>query len=264
MYKEAYLPGGPVDESEAFTEAPRARLGHHNDCFLASADDYGTFAGPEWQDYVAADGLYTAIGGETCDIYPARSSCDAALDIMEAQHYSYLNREYHQGVIAGWVSDGCDPEIDRRLGYRFAVDSVTLNESVAPGGELAVEIQLHNSGFASPFNERPVEIVLTDGTNRHVARLDGEDARRWAAGDASSVSARLRVPADLPPGTYTVAVRLPDAAESLAGDPRQAIQLANDGVWDAATGDNVLTRALVVDPAAEGPRDEGATAFVAL
>ena len=266
MYKDAYVPGGPLAATEAYDGSPRARLGHHNDCFLASDSDLGTFASPveQWQDYVENDGRYTAIGGETCIVYEPRVECASALATMEEQHWSYLNRQYNVNVLQVWEEQGCAGEIEQRLGYRFVAKRVTLNEAVAPGGELAVEIELRNRGFAAPFNHRPVELVLTNGAVRHVVRLAGADARRWAAGEAPRLAARLRIPADVAPGTYTLALRLPDESPRLADDPRYAIRLANADAWDEATGDNVLTRALVIDPAAPGPRDPGATALVEL
>ena len=246
MYKATYLPGGPLSAAEAYSGSPRARLGHHNDCFLASDDDMNTFAAPvaDWKAYVADDGRYTAIGGETCAVYTALTSCTAAMQEMQTQHWSFLNREYNQQVIAGWVNGGCDDDIQRKLGYRFALAQVAYNETVAPGGDLAVELQVANTGWAAPFNRRPVELVLSSGATRQVVRLDA-DARTWAPGTTATVSARLRIPSTFAPGTYTLSLRLPDDSASLASDPRQAIQLANDGLWDAATGDNVLAQVVV-------------------
>jgi len=263
MAKDTYVPGGPLEESEAYSGSPRARLGHHNDCFLASSSDYGTYDAPvdQWEAYVADDGLYTAIGGETCAIYEPKTNCDAAVATMEAAHWSYLNREYHQGVLAGWVEQGCDGEIRRRLGYRLALERVAHTEQVAPGGVLGLEIDLKNSGFAALYNRRPLEIVLSNGTTRHVARLTDADARHIAAGTSATLTVRLRIPADVAPGTWSLALRLPDEAPALTEDPRYAIQLANDGVWDASSGDNVLSGELVIDPATPGSVDPGATSF---
>jgi hypothetical protein len=53
----------------------------------------------------------------------------------------------------------------------------------------------------------------------------------------------------MPAGVYTVSLWLPDAMDSLRDDPRYAIQLANQGVWNAATGENVLARGVRVQPA---------------
>ncbi len=260
MFKAAAFGATALSESEAYTSTERARTGHHNDCFLASASDLGTFASPvaTWQSYVAGDGQYTAIGGETCAVYEARTNCAAAVAAMESQHWSYLNREYNQTVIDGWIEDGCYAEIQQHLGYRFALDHVSHSATVAPGGVLELEVAVHNHGFASPFNERAVEIVLSNGSERHTVQLTDLDARNWKAGVTSSFFVRLRVPANLTGGEYTVSMRLPDEAAHLAGDSRYAIRLANDGVWNSETGDNVLTT-VVVDPSAPGTRDTGAT-----
>ena len=256
MAKDAAFPGGALAVEEAYSGSPRARLGHHNDCFLASASDLGTYDQPidTWKAYVRQDGRFTAIGGETCLVYPTRTACEPAVDELEDLHWSYLNSEYNLAVLDGWDAGGCGNVVRRRLGYRFVLDELEYTEAVPPGGELAVKLDLRNIGFAAPFNRRPVEIVLTGGDTRLVAPLAGIDARAWAPGRATSVTARLRVPVTLPPGTYTLALRLPDESSSLAADPRFAIRVANQGVWDEAHGDNVLTRDLVVDPEAPGPR----------
>jgi hypothetical protein len=59
-------------------------------------------------------------------------------------------------VLDRWITQGCADEVERRLGYRFALEHAAHTEAVAPGGELDVNLDLHNSGFASPFNYRPI------------------------------------------------------------------------------------------------------------
>ena len=266
MFKAAAFPGGPLDEATAYDGSARARVGHHNDCFLASDSDFGTYASPidTWASYVADDGRYTAIGGETCQVNEPRTSCGVAIAEMADKHWAYLNSEYQQAVVAGWDAEGCGGEIRRRLGYRFALERVSHGEAVAPGGELTLEVEVHNRGFASPFNRRPVEVVLDDGTTRRVARLAAVDARQWAPGVTNTLTVRLRIPAGAVPGNSTLSLRLPDDAASLAEDPRYAIRFANDGVWSEVSGDNLLSDALVIDPAAPGPRDLEASVFAEL
>jgi hypothetical protein len=266
MAVEDAFPGGPMAESEAHSGSARSRVGHHNDCFLASATDYGTYASPvaEWETYVSEDGRFTAIGGETCAVYPARSDCEPAMAEMESNHWSYLNSGYHQTVLATWQTQGCYDDVRRRLGYRFELVDGAVNERVAPGGELVLQLRVANVGFAAPYNHRPVEVVLTDGSLRRTARLSGVDARRWAAGETTTLAVRVRIPADVEPGSYTLAVRLPDESDSLADDSRYAIRFANDDVWDDETGDNVLMHDLVIDAGAPGPRDPEATSFTEL
>jgi hypothetical protein len=264
-FKDTFAPGGPLDASEAWDGSDRARLAHHNDCFLASNSDYGTYSAPidTWKQYVADDGLYVPNGGETCAVYPTLTDCAASVAEMERLHWSYLNREYNQDVLGGWDSQGCGAAVDKRLGYRFAVTNVSHTETVAPGGELDLRVEIMNHGFAAPYNERPIEIVLDDGTTRRVARLAG-DARTWAPGVKTTLSVRLRIPANAVAGPHSVSLRLPDAEPSIADDARYAIQLANDSTWNPETGDNVLIDALVISPEAPGPRDPSADELVEL
>jgi len=265
-YKEEIFPGGPLQPGEAYSGTPRARVGHHNDCYLASNSDMGTYDAPveQWRAHVGNDAQYTAHGGETCILYETKANCSAAVGIMTEDRMSYLNRNYNRLVLDLWDAQGCGPEIDRRLGHRFALAHVAHTETVAPGGVLEVEIAVHNHGFASPFNERPVELILRGGDTDRVVRLANQDARRWMAGATTPLAVRLRIPADMEPGAYTLALRLPDPFESLAGDSRYAIRMANDGVWDAETGSNLLSDVVVIDTEAPGPRDPDALEFTEL
>lgn len=260
-FKNAYS-ADALRPTEAFTTSARARLGHHNDCFLASNSDLGTYDAPieTWKGYLADETKYVPMGGETCAVYTARTNCAVALEELERFHWSYLNRRYNTTVINGWVDEGCESTIQRKLGYRFVLSQVGHTPTVAPGGVLELALDVHNRGFAVPMNQRPVDVVLTSGTVRHVARL-AFDARALSAGETTTIRANLRVPAGLAAGTYTLSLRLPDASARLATDARYAIQLANTGTWDAATGDNVLTRALVIDAAAGGTIDATAATF---
>ncbi len=266
MHVEGAFPGGTIAPEEAYSGSARARIGHHNDCYLSSATDVGTYESPvdEWRGYVAEDSRFTPFGGETCQVYSARSSCEPALAEMEMLHLSYINREYHPDVVADWVDGGCDDTIKRRMGYRFVIEGGGVSERVAPGGILRVRFDIRNQGFAAPYNYRPVHAVIDDGTNRWTAQLFQVDARGWAPGETVTVAANLRVPADAPPGTYRVTLRLPDPAPGLQGDARHAIRMANEGVWDEWIGDNLVTDQLVVDADAPGDVDPDATGLVDL
>src|SRR5690606_28872751 len=149
MFKEAILPGGPLSSREAWSGTARARVGHHNDCFLASSSDYGTYAKPvdEWKDHVAQDGTYTAVGGETCAVSAPRTDCPTALAELEMLGFSYLNAEYNQSVLGRWETQGCGDEVRRRLGYRFTARATSHTAAVPPGGELGLVIDLDNVGY---------------------------------------------------------------------------------------------------------------------
>jgi hypothetical protein len=57
---------------------------------------------------------------------------------------------------------------------------------------------------------------------------------------------------------------MPDEAPALSFDPRYAVRLANEGVWDPASGDNVLSEQVTVDPTAPGPIDPTAPDLIEL
>jgi hypothetical protein len=95
-----------------------------------------------------------------------------------------------------------------------------------------------------------------------VLELDGIDVRRWGPG-THTMTARLRVPADLPHGSYELSLVLPDAAAALATRPEYAIRLANAAVWNEAIVANRLGT-IEIDATAAGDADLAATAFVEL
>lgn len=262
------LYGDPLTPETAFNGSAQARIGHHNDCFLASDTDQGTYERTgasidEEKAFIEAVTAYTAMGGETCQNNPPRSECPSALEELARFHYTEINASYNPQVIRGWKRGGCEDEIRRRLGYRLVLDEARVNGEVRPGGVIALTVTLHNEGFAAPVNPRSVEVVL-DGPGRFTVVLPAVDPRRWAPGEAATITTQLRVPADAPTGAYRLALWLPDAAVSLREQPVYAIRFANEAVWDEATGFNVLVDALKVDDNAGGSVDAAADTFVVL
>jgi hypothetical protein len=157
---------------------------------------------------------------------------------MQLLHVSYMNGEYHPDVIAGWQAGRCFAEMERRLGYRLLLTAATLPVAARPGGELALELQLRNEGWAAPFNRRPMILVLEGGGQRRELDLD-VDLRQLRPGD-HPVKAHVTVPAGLAPGRYRLALWLPDAEPALRGRPAYAIRLANEDIYVEATGDHTL------------------------
>lgn len=235
--------------SNAYSGTAAARSGHHNDCFLASADDFGTYADPATErPYLAAETTYLPMGGETCAPNPPRSECATALAEMAQFHWSYVNADYHRDVLASWRSGGCMPEIERRLGYRFTLTEGSFGTSASPGGSLPVRIGVRNDGFAAPYNARLVQLVLRDSAGA-VRRLPlTADPRRWLPGTTTTVEQTVALPADLPPGTYRLGFALPDATPALADRPEYAVRTANADLWDADSGYNDLAATVTVAP----------------
>ncbi|KAA3436297.1 DUF4832 domain-containing protein [Rufibacter hautae] len=260
---KAPVTSNPISAQEAFTNADRARIGLHNDCFLASEDDYGTYAdygnsstkrGPAnevMRKYFEAESKYVAVGGETCDnAYSPQNDCAPAGHAeqeMAALHYSYLNSSYNNQVNNDWVTGGCMDNIKRRLGYRFALRSASLPATVKQGKILPISLNLENVGFASPFNPRPVQLVLRNKNSGqlHVLPITTE-IQKWFSGQVS-ISQELTLPATLAKGDYEVLLNLPDSYQSLAKRPEYSIRLANNDVWEETTGFNRLNHSIRVN-----------------
>lgn len=225
-----------------------ARLAGHNDCFLASSSDTGTFENSrgtgDWL-FWDAETRYTIMGGETCgNQYPKLCGCDNALQRMEEQHWSYLNIGYHQGVISGWRTGGCYEEIENRLGYRLALTNGYFSSNAVAGQDYRVVLNIQNTGFAAPMNLRGCELVLVNeagAATKYV--LSDVDPRFWFEKSISTIDTTITLPAEA--GEYKLYLNLPDGYESLANDPKFSIQLANTGCWDEKTGYNFISNVTV-------------------
>ena len=243
-YKTEYLKRNtPLSRAEAFSGSKAARLGHHNDCFMASTTDYGTYVNIEAEKtYISNDALYVPIGGETCPpsgITPA--DCQKAQSEMQNLRWTYLNEDYYRGVNDRWATMGCMDNIKRNLGYRFVLHSATYTTEVSAGGTLNVHVKLHNVGYASLYNPRKVEFVLRndDTGEEYIAKTD-EDPRFWRPQVVSEIKLSMGVPKDMPVGLYYLYLHLPDPEPELYGNPDFSIQFANKNVWEAETGYNNL------------------------
>src|SRR4029079_11908982 len=97
QFKQKYVYGtsaatsvAPITSAVAFSGSNIARIGFHNDCYLASSTDFGTFsdydfgAGTSAQDvtnlrnYLAQETRFAPMGGETCNVYPPTTDCASA------------------------------------------------------------------------------------------------------------------------------------------------------------------------------------------
>lgn len=241
-------------------DAANAHVAHHNDCFLSSETDVGTYErnGENTivrdQKYLAELTLFTPMSGETCAPFPPRSECTNAVHEMELLHFSAINEAYHKGILRSWEEGGCLQEINDRMGYRLSLTSADFNERVRPGGLLNLTVNLQNTGFASIINERPLYLVVVRDTISHNVKLE-LDPRTWQPG-GSSFTASIRLPSNMEEGEYNLALWLPDEAESLQANSLYAVQFANENIWDETTGYNILGK-VTVDSSVTGTYERG-------
>jgi hypothetical protein len=245
-------PGGAeLTEATAYGGSRLARTGWHDDALLSLPTDMGTYAQRGWDRerelrWCANHGRFTPFGGETVPS-SSRTPAEQVVRELELLHATYLNSAYHRGTLEGWRGaayrgGNAFEHVERRLGYRLVAERLKYTPAVEPGGELKVELDLRNVGFASPHLPREVALVLARGDRSHRVVLDGVDPRRWDP-EAAVVAVRgsVPIPADAPRGRWRLALHLADPAPGLRGDGRYAIRLASEGVgFEDASGWNVL------------------------
>jgi hypothetical protein len=242
MKQKTFLTTTALTANQAFTETDLSRLGHHNDCFLSSASDVGTYTNISTEyPYLEQETKFLPMGGESCDMNSPRTDCPTALLEMAKFHWSYLNLDYYPAVIDGFVSGDCYSVIQNKLGYRFELKSAQLPQSVAIGSTFPITLNIKNTGFASPYNERKAYIVMKNVSTNQVYQIEmNADPRLWLGPNELAITENLTLPANIIPGSYSLYLNLPDAASNLSTRPEYSIRFANLNTWDATTGYNNL------------------------
>ncbi|GAA5198505.1 hypothetical protein GCM10023322_72080 [Rugosimonospora acidiphila] len=266
-------PGCTLPNNCLLTQAQKDRLGFHDDCFLSDSADMGTYDQNSWlgwfdidtkkqwvYDMATSTGGNQLVGGETCD----SAGDDDAAGVnaqyeLSHQHWTEINEDYAPVNINLWKAanlpaSGNDPaetlftRAKRKLGYRLRLVDATFSGTATPGSAFSFSAHLANDGYASPIQQRPVYLVFDDGTHRYDVSLSQVDIRTWRSGPVTLPAQTVTLPAGMAPGSYTLALWLPDQSASLHGNPAYDIRLANTGTWNATTGYNVLATGVTVGP----------------
>lgn len=254
-FKQGSYSQAALTDNQAFSQTNLARIGHHNDCFLASATDYGTYENVSQQyPYLEQDTKFVPMGGETCKLNAPRTDCSTAMFEMAKFHWSFLNIDYFPGVISGFTTNNCFTDIQKKLGYRFELNSATFPQSVSIGNSLPITLKITNQGYAAPYNQRTVYLILKNQTTNQVYSIPmATDPRKWLGPNQITITENLSLPANIINGSYKLFLSIPDADATLATRPEYAIRLANENTWESTTGFNNLnytlniTNALAID-----------------
>lgn len=247
----------PVDQSNAHDGSYQTRTGHHNDCFVSSESDGGTYIDTLTEfPYLEEESKWVAMGGETCDFHfladpaPNRLECATALAEFDQFNWSYLNQDFYKPTLQKWLGNGCFSEIKKRLGYHLTLLNGTYDDQVNSGGKFKYSFQIKNEGFSAPFNPRAVELIFrhTDGSIHTVELTD--DPRFWLSGETQTISGEITIPENMPTGEFELLLNLPDPEPQLHDRPEYSIRLANEDTWETETGYNKLNRTIIVRPTA--------------
>lgn len=231
--------------AESHKPTTKARLAGHNDCYLSSQNDVGTYGSPVDRQFWQAETLYTIMGGESCE-FTAYCHCESsgnyngAIKDMELYHLTYLNASYHPSVLKRWRDEGCMDEVKKRLGYRYVLEEGKFTKEPEAGKPFEIKLTLRNVGFAPAQNPRDAILVLTDATGKVVKTWPlNSDPRYWMPGKETSIEQIITLPEGIA-GEMTLHLNLPDPCKTIHDNPFFSIRLANEDTWDENTGYNRL------------------------
>jgi hypothetical protein len=236
----------------------QARVGFKNDCFLSNQSDAGTYL-PDptgLKNYASKMAPFVAVGGETCQVTLSeqRANCPTATAELARYHWSYLNSYFYKPALDRLRQEGCYADISRKLGYRLQLVNSNFPAQVGKDRQLSGNFVIKNTGYASPYNPRNLDLILRHRSSGKVYRLPllkplskTHDPRFWLPQSGEiTVTTRSKLPPTAPAGVYELLLNLPDPMPKLANRPEYSIRLANDRVWEAKTGFNSLRRTLLL------------------
>jgi hypothetical protein len=227
----------PLTSDIAYSAESRARVGHHNDCFLTGGTDYGTYTNVTLEkQYISNEALYVPTGGETCPPSPGYDpSCNEGRNEMRLLKWTYLNLDWYGPTINAWKTAGCFDEFQRNLGYRLALVNSKINEKATVNGTLPLKITITNDGYAPLYNRKTTSLIFknkTSGTYYSVALAVDLRICKPQQETMTNESVSLN---GIPAGSYDLYLRVADNADNLKSRVEYAVRFANTGVW---TNDN--------------------------
>ncbi len=229
-----------ITAKTAYGEDMRAKIGHHNDCFLADKTDMGTYDEDNislWKAYVAHDARYAPVGGETCGIGEgddaALTDCDHAVAALKEMQYAFLNDAYHPDVLQKWRDQGCYAQIKSHLGYRLVAKSLDILQS---DKKLSFSLAIENKGYAAPYVKSDISLILKNDTRTYRLPLT-VDTRTFYPGETVRVGGSMMLD-HVEKGSYTLLLQI--------GKTNRAVRLANEGVWETENKENRLVRKIEI------------------
>jgi len=233
-YVEHYLEAFPTKKllmRRPYPIAERNGIGLYNDVFGSERQTYDFI---DWfengYESMLADAFVPAMpdfwkrgpsGGEfgfagVDGMYFEPERFDETLEMARRSHLSWI----------GPSSDIEELDADERknldrflatIGYRFSVHAASYPEGWRVGSDVAVEFEVRNDGVAPFYYEWPLELSLINAGGRIVySRAAAQDIRDWMPG-ATAFAERLRLPASVPPGAYTLAIAILDPSTGKPG-----------------------------------------------
>ena len=228
----------PVSNDIAYTNESRARVGHHNDCFLTGGTDYGTYNNiVAEKQYISDEALYVPTGGETCpptDGY--NPSCTEGRNEMKLLKWTYLNLDWYPPTIAAWRASGCFDEFQTNLGYRLALVNGKFPDQAVINTSISINITVTNKGYAPLYNKKNSYLIFKNKTTGQFYEAPLTVDLRTCKPTATIAIQEVISLSGIPAGDYDLYLRIADRAANLKPRIEYAVRLANTDVWVEENG----------------------------
>jgi hypothetical protein len=218
------------------------RIGFYNDSFLGTWGDSGTFVvsgslgAPSSTDvaYWQNNTTNNPVSGETNMVNTPRTDCSNAMIEMNRFNWSLINKDYFPTVISNWQTNGCFPEIQKKLGYRYELVNSNISNNI-----LTVDIK--NTGWANVFKTRKTFLIFQNTLGTEY-KFEVSSPNQWLEGTTKTISVPLNY--NLPIGTYKLYLHIPDPNST---NVNYAIQFANVNTWIPTNGYNDLFQTVTIN-----------------
>jgi len=237
----------PLTAAEAFDGSLQSRLGYYDDGFMGDNKHYAMFQMRGESEFADADSAFSVFEGEISDDTSYKLQPGQVVKDMERYHQNSLNWDGDgwDRVSAVWKQNGDYDVINRRMGYLLRLVKTEIATEAAPGGLLALQVEMTNDGFGRVYNPRVVEVVLRNHDTGALYNFEANHEkgnRLWlpGPGESKTLDFSTTLPESMPAGNYEVLLNLPDPAPRLRNRSEYSIRLANQKVWEDSTGFNRL------------------------
>ena len=247
-----------VKKINAFSNDEIARLGLHNDGYLASETDLGTYNKSEREESLLWQGkqtLYTLFGGECQNKDSIYTNLNNAIVDMEKRHCTYMNKTYDREVKEKWKKEIYTNKnsvyqgetgykyIENHLGYRLVIRDVNM---ICTKRKINIGINIENVGFGNIIRKKQLGFILKNEDNQYYIESD-IDIRKQLNEKMYELTIAEELPKNVKIGEYEVYLKIEEPYESLKNNNYYSIKLANNNVWNENLGANYIGNITISD-----------------
>ena len=247
-----------VTNENAFSNEKIARLGLHNDGYLASKTDLGTY--PEynreesllWQEKQTS---YTLFGGECQNRESIYTNLNNAIADMEQRHCTYMNKTYDREVKEKWKETTYTDTnsiyygktgyeyIQNHLGYRLVIRDINMSYT---DKKMNVKIDIENVGFGNIVRKKQIGFILKNANNQYYVETE-IDIRKLLNGKNYELEISENLPQNVKDSEYEVYLKIEEPFESLKNNANYSVKLANKNIWNSDLGANYIGDIIITD-----------------